>query len=79
MLSGYRIQTPALKAEGTLGGPKITEVTGNAVGVLLVNVVRDSHVLFKVELSFVTRICHRWEKKQIEHSEFCVNEVSSTK
>lgn len=50
MLSGYRIQTPALKAEGTLGGPKITEVTGNAVGVLLVNVVRDSHVLFEVEL-----------------------------
>lgn len=44
------LQTPALKAEGTLGGPKITKVTGNTVGVLRVNVVRDSLVSFRVEL-----------------------------
>lgn len=47
--SQVALQTPALKAEGTLGGPKITEVTGNTVGVLL-SVVIDSLVLSEVEL-----------------------------
>lgn len=46
--SQVTFQTPALKAEGTLEGPKITEVTGNTVGVLL-SVIRDSLVFSEVE------------------------------
>lgn len=48
--SKVTLQTPALRKEGTLGGPKIIEVRGNTVGVLLVIAVRDSLVLFEVEL-----------------------------